>query len=55
MLYLFCFSYFNYTNPSQDSLVITLGSQNTTTDNSVHVQVNPYRPKVGIFYLFFLN
>ena len=49
MLYLFCFSYFNYTNPSRDSLVISLGLQNTTTDNSVHVQVK-YAKRVSFYY-----
>ena len=49
MLYLFCFSYFNYRNPSQESLVITLGLQNTTTDNSVNVQVK-YAERVSFYY-----
>ena len=51
MVYLFCFSGFNYRNPSQDNLVISLGLQNTTTDNSVNVQIK-YAERVSFNYKF---
>ena len=49
MVYLFCFRNFNYRNPSRDSLVISLGLQNTTTDSSVNVQVK-YAERVSFYY-----